>query len=161
MNTNGNRAIVNVSDLAHGIVVQACEDYRDVLRGNCKNPGEMLQDLMQFFKSEYYTLMTKVDYHYLLEKLDADWEEGKILIEAGSDVDCPKLRKHYEFDCPLCGGRAETYVIRHRTPRRKNGSQTLTYRKVFVCECHRPEQILLKQEVITNENNQNRPTERT
>ena len=161
METNDSKEIINVVDISNAIVVQACEDYRDALRGKCGNPDWMLRDVMRFFKSEYYKLMTKVDYHYLLEKLDAEWEEGKKLIDAGIDVDCPKLKKHYEFDCPLCGGRAETYVKRLKTPKRKDGSQTMTYYKVFMCECHRPEEILLKQEVTTNENNQNRPAERT
>jgi hypothetical protein len=157
MNTTDSKEMVNVFELANAIVVQACEDYRDALRGNCDDPDSMLQDVMRFFKSKYYKLMTKVDYHYLLEKLDAEWEEGKQLIEAGKEVDCPKPLKHYEFDCPLCGGRAETWVKRHKTPKRKDGSRTTTYHKVFVCECHRPEQILFKQEVTTNEDNQNCP----
>lgn len=160
MNTTNKKEMVNLRELTDAIVVQACEDYRDALRGNCTDPDWMLQDVMRFFKSDYYKLMTKIDYHHLLEKLDAEWEEGKKLIEAGIDVDCPKLRKHYKFDCPLCGGRAETWVKRHLTPTRKDGSQTITDHKVFACECHRPEQILLKQEVITNENHQNRPAER-
>ena len=161
MNATDSKEMVNVSELANAIVAQACEDYRDALRRNCDDPDGMLQDVLRFFKSKYYKLMTNVNYHYLLEKLDAEWEEGKKLIDAGIDVDCPKLKKHYEFDCPLCGGRAETYVKRLKTPKRKDGSQTMTYYKVFMCECHRPEEILLKQEVTTNENNQNRPAERT
>ena len=160
MNTTDSKEMVNMKELANAIVVQACEDYRAALRGNCDDPNLMLQDVMQFFGAKWYKTLTKVDHHYLLEKLDAEWDEGKKLIEAGTNVDCPKLKKHYKFDCPLCGGLAETYVKRHKTPPRKNGERTITYHKVFVCECHRPEQILLKQEVTTNEDHQNRPAER-
>lgn len=159
MNTN-NKKIVNTSDLADAIVAQACEDYRDAIRGNCADPNKMLRELMRFFKSEYYQLLTKIDYHYLLEKLNTEWEEGRKLIEVGMDVECPKLKKHYKFNCPLCGWQAETHVKRLKTPKRKDGSRTVSYYKVFTCKCHRPEQILLKQEVIY-EDNQNRPTERT
>ena len=160
MNAKDSKEMLNVSELANAIVTQACNDYRDALRGNCNDPDWMIQDVMRFFKSKWYKLLTKVNYHYLLEKLDAEWEEGKKLIDAGIDVDCPKLKKHYEFDCPLCGGRAETFVKQFKTPKRKDGSRRITHYKVFMCECHRPEQILLKQEVIY-EGNQNRPGERT
>ena len=161
MNTADSKEMVNVSELANAIVAQACEDYRDALRRNCDDPDGMLQDVLRFFKSKYYKLMTNVNYHYLLEKLDAEWEDGKKLIEAGMAVDCPKPSKRYKFDCPLCGGRAETWVRRYKTPTRKDGSRTITYRKAFLCECHRIEQILFKQEVTTNEDNQNRPAEGT
>lgn len=161
MNTTETKEMVNVTEFANAIVAQACEDYRDALRGNCDEPEWMLQDVVRFFHSKWYKLLTKVDYHYLLEKLNAEWEDGKKLIEVGIDVDCPKLKKHYKFTCPLCGGRAETYVKHHQTPKRKDGSRTITYHKVFLCECHRPEQILLKQEVTANEDYKNRFTERT
>jgi len=144
-----------VSEIANAIVLQACEDYRNAIRGEIpgnvhgklKNPDAMLKDVMKFFQSDWYALLTEADYHYLLEKLDAEWEEGKRLIKAGIDVDCPKLRKHYEFKCPLCGGVAETYVLRHRSPKRNDGSRTITYHKMFECKCHRTERILLKQEI--------------
>lgn len=160
MNTNDNKEIVNVSDLASAIVAQACEDYRDALRGNCDDLDEMLREVMRFFKSTYYDLLTKVDYHYLLEKLNAEWEEGKKLIEVGREVDCPKLKKSYQFKCPLCGEMAETRVTRYKSHKRKDGSRRITYYKSFTCSCHRPERILLKQEVIY-EDNQNKPTEKS
>ena len=160
MNTKDNKKIVYVSELANAIVAQACEDYRDAIRGKCKNPDKMLWDVKKFFKSNWYERLTKVDYQYLLDKLDAEWEEGKKLIEVGIEVECPKLRKAYKFECPLCGGSAETRVARFKSPKRKDGSRRINYIKSFTCSCHRPEQILLKQEVIY-EDNQNRPAERT
>ena len=160
MNATDTKGMLDVRELANAIVVQACEDYRDALRGNGDDPDLMLQDVMQFFGSKWYKTLTKVDHHYLLEKLDAEWEEGKKLIDAGKRVDCPKLRKHYKFDCPLCRGQAETHIIRHTSAKRKDSSRTITYHKVFTCKCHRPEQILFKQEVTTNEDHQNRPAER-
>lgn len=161
MKTSDYREIINEGEIANAIVAQACADYREAIRGICKDPDEMLQDVLEFFESEWYKLLTKLDYHYLLERLDTEWEEGKKLIKAGMGVDCPKLKKRYEFDCPLCGGRAKTLIKRFRTQKRKDGALTITHYKVFECECHRPEQIMLRQEVIAYGNSQNQPAERT
>lgn len=143
-------------EIANAIVLQACEDYRNAIRGNIpgnvhgklNRPEEMLKDVMKFFRSQWYGQLTTVDYQYLIDKMNAEWEEGKLLIKAGMDVDCPKSKKHYEYECPLCGGKAETYIIRHVSPKRKDGSRTITYIKLFECKCHGLEQIKYKQEVI-------------
>ena len=148
MDTKDKKEIVNMTDLMNAIVAQACDDYRDAIRGNCKHPDEMLRDVMKFFKSNWYERLTKLDYQYLIDRLDAEWEDGKKLIEVGSEVECPKLRKHYKFDCPLCGGKAETGVTRHKSQKRNDGSRCVNYYKWFICSCHRPERILLKQEVV-------------
>lgn len=159
MNTNYNKEIVG--ELANAIVAQACEDYRNLLRGNCDNPDEMRQDLMTFFGSEWYHQLTKVDHQFLLDTLKKEWEEGKKLIASGRDVDCPILKKKYEFKCPLCGGIAETHIRRVKCRKRKDGSQVIRYYKQFTCSCHRPEEILLRQEVIAHEDNKNKLTERS
>lgn len=153
---NTNKEIVNESALANAIVTQACEDYRMAIRKRCKTPNKMLDDVLSFFKSEWYKLLTNLDSVILIQKLDKEWEEGQKLIGEGIKVDCPELRKPYEFRCPICGGTAETMVYRFKTRKRKDGSYKLNYYKTFTCKCHIiPEQILLKQEVITNENHQN------
>ena len=155
MDMNDNKKIVNLTEITNAIVAQACTDYRDALRGNGDNPEGMLRELMRFFKSDWYKMLTKVDYQYLLDKLNAEWEDGKKLIEAGINVDCPKVKKRYTFDCPLCGGAAVTHIQRIRSQKRKDGTRPVTYYKIFECGCHRPEKIFLRQEVINHEDNQN------
>lgn len=151
MNTD-NRDAGIVSEIANAIVEQACEDYRAALRGSCEDPDEMMREVTQFFQSEWYKWLTKINPRYLLDRLDAEWRDGKRLIAAGIVVDCPKLKKHYKFLCPLCGGTAETHTKKYKSRKRKDGSRAITYYRVFECACHRPEQIMLRQEVITNEN---------
>lgn len=142
--------------LANAIVVQACDDYRMAIRGRCYNPAKMLRDVRKFFKSEWYKQLTNVDSVRIVKQLDKEWEDGQKLIKVGRDVDCPELRELYEFECPLCGGTAKTTVIRVKTKKCRNGTYKLNYYKFLTCECHKvPERILLKQEVITNENHQN------
>lgn len=146
--TTNNNELVNLHSLADAIIIQACEDYRSVLRGTSDDPDAMLSELMRFFESDWYELLTKIDYHHLIAKMDKEWEDGKKLITAGCEVDCPKAKKRYKFTCPLCGKTAEVHIKRIKTPKRKYGSQTISYYKVFECSCHRPEQILLRQEVV-------------
>lgn len=134
----------NIHDLANAIVVQACDDYRDALRGKCENPGATKREIKRFFKSDYYKLLTAVDSQMLLHRLDVEWEEGKKLIKAGADVDCPELNEPYEFVCPLCGGVATATIKRYKSRKRKDGTHSITYYKIFECSCHRPEQIFLK-----------------
>lgn len=155
MNTKDKKEFRCVSRLANAIVKQACEDYRMAIRGRGNSPRKMIKDVVSFFESEWYKQLTMVNPVYLRTKLDKEWEEGQKLIEAGSKVECSELKKPYEFECPLCGGTAETKTIRFKTKKRKDGSYKITYYQLFTCECHKiPEQVLLKQEVITNENNQ-------
>ena len=161
MNTKIDTTPDGITELANAIVAQACEDYRMALRGNCYSPSRMLRDVRKFFDSAWYKQLTKLDPVLLLSNLDEEWEEGKVLIKVGRDVECPKLKKHYEFECPVCHGTAETWETRLKTKKRKDGSYNVNYYKNFICKCHIPEQILLRQEVITNEDNQSRLTEGT
>ena len=161
MNTKIDKTPDSITELANAIVAQACDDYRMALRGDCYSPSRMLRDVKKFFKSAWYKQLTKLDPDVLLKELDKEWEKGQRLIEVGSKVECPKRKKHYEFECPICHGTAETWETRFKTKKRRDGSYNVNYYKTFTCKCHIPEQILLRQEVITNENNQNRLTEGT
>ena len=138
----------NILNLANGIVNQACTDYRAAIRGQCEQPDKMLKEVMGFFKSDWYDQLTKIDYRYLIEKLDKEWMDGKELMRAGCKVGCPKLNKKYEFICPLCGGTAMVYNKKVTPPKRKDGARTITYYKHFICSCHRPERMYLKSETI-------------
>lgn len=101
--------------IEEAIVAQAFEDYRTAIRGKCSNPEAMKRDVMRFFKSHFYYLLTNVDYEPVLRQLDKEWEDGQKLIAAGNQVTCTELKKEYEFICPLCGGTAETHENKRKT----------------------------------------------
>lgn len=66
---------VSFENLANAIIVQAAVDYRreyDILRKcPCDRVAQMhLARLMDFFYSEYYLLLTKVDPDYLIEQIE-------------------------------------------------------------------------------------------
>lgn len=101
--------------IEEAIVAQAFEDYRTAIRGKGQNPERMYNDVMRFFKSKYYSLLTDMDYMYILRQLDKEWEDGQKLIEAGNQIECAELKKKYKFVCPLCKGRAETHEYKRKT----------------------------------------------
>ena len=62
--------------LAESIVLQAVEDYRKALRGYdiCKiKPERMIQLLEEFFRSEWYMLLTKVDGETIIKRLKEEY----------------------------------------------------------------------------------------
>jgi hypothetical protein len=68
--------------LANAIIVQACEDYRTVcemvkLKPHFKQWREERRKLLEFFKSEYCSLLSKVDVDMLIEKINKDMEGRK------------------------------------------------------------------------------------
>jgi hypothetical protein len=68
--------------LANAIMVQACEDYRTVcemvkLKPRSKQWREERRKLLEFFKSEYCSLLSKVDVDVLIEKINKDMEGRK------------------------------------------------------------------------------------
>jgi hypothetical protein len=68
--------------LANAIMVQACEDYRTVcemvkLKPRSKRWREERRKLLEFFKSEYCSLLSKVDVDVLIEKINKDMEGRK------------------------------------------------------------------------------------
>lgn len=98
--------------IEEAIVAQAFEDYRKAIRNNDK---KLLDDVMRFFKSKYYEALTKIDYKSILRRLNKEWENGQKLISAGNKIECPELKKKYEFVCPLCGGRAHVNECRRKS----------------------------------------------
>ena len=76
-------------ELANAIVWQASKDYKTVkLRmKRVRTPGWKLEskmsDLMKFFKSDWYSVLTRVNSTYILSKLDAEVLE---------ELECPKKR---------------------------------------------------------------------
>ena len=64
--------------LANGIVERAVEDYRNLW--NWKKDDYAKQELIHFFYSEWFSILTKLDPTYLIEKLEeeADAKRKKI-----------------------------------------------------------------------------------
>lgn len=68
--------------LANAIIVQACVDYRTVcemvkLKPRSKQWREERRKLLEFFKSEYCSLLSKVDVDMLIEKINKDIDGRK------------------------------------------------------------------------------------
>jgi hypothetical protein len=66
-------------DLANAIIVQAVTDYRKALEGKSYNesqsPEEIIEELETFFRSEYFTILTKIKGEYLISKLKREHRE--------------------------------------------------------------------------------------
>ena len=147
IDSDDNRQIHNTYTitLAEAIITQACVDYRAALRGNCQSPRQTISEIMKFFESEWYEILTDVDWHLLVEKLDKEYEDGQWLINAGIRVECPKLKHSYKFRCPLCGGEAVTREKRHVGRWHSDGTRLITYYREFSCSCHMPERKTIRE----------------
>ena len=59
-------------EVANAIVIQATKDYRNALAGRgykSKSPEEVVRECEEFFRSDYYSRLTKVSGEYLIEQL--------------------------------------------------------------------------------------------
>ena len=56
-------------DLANAIIVQAAKDYKSLMEGAKPSTGFNLVEIENFFKSEWYRVLTKVDSDIILEQL--------------------------------------------------------------------------------------------
>lgn len=66
-----------VEDLANAVIVQACDDYRVSKRRLERNPqnkeaAEAVIEIEQFFRSDWFEMLTKLDGEWLLAKLRAE-----------------------------------------------------------------------------------------
>lgn len=68
------------TDLANGIVKQAADDYRNALNGvsydRYKTPEQVINEVLRFFRSEWFRTLTKVDAEYLIEQLNKEYLEN-------------------------------------------------------------------------------------
>jgi hypothetical protein len=55
-----------IENLATGIIVQACKDYREALKLDDK---QSIAEIERFFRSEWYKMLTSIDGEYLIAKL--------------------------------------------------------------------------------------------
>lgn len=62
----------NLQDLCNGIVEQAVKDYRKALTGEYvehKAPKDVIAECERFFRSTWFSLLTKVDGEYLITEI--------------------------------------------------------------------------------------------
>ena len=67
----------NFKNLANAIVIQAVKDYRKILKMCIRYPDDAewhreKEDLEQFFKSKWYSILTELDGEWLIEKIRED-----------------------------------------------------------------------------------------
>ncbi len=72
-----NNTISPYGDLANAIILQAVKDYRKALRKLNKHPRNESAlntkcEVERFFRSEWYTLLTKVNPEILISKLNEE-----------------------------------------------------------------------------------------
>ena len=61
-----------IDSLCNGIIVQACKDYRSALAGNNVNgrkPQWVIEECESFFLSDWFSILTKVDPHYIMREI--------------------------------------------------------------------------------------------
>ena len=66
-------------DLVDAIILQAVRDYRLAIRGICIDRNipinDTIDEIEDFFKSEWYSILSKVDGTYLLKKLKEEYKD--------------------------------------------------------------------------------------
>ena len=69
-------------ELANGIILRAVTDYRNALVGvgyGHKTPKTVVIECERFFRSYYFTLLTKISGEYLIEKIRKEvQDEGHV-----------------------------------------------------------------------------------
>ena len=67
-------------ELANAIILRAVEDYRNALNG-MGYPGKsaefVIKEVERFFRSDYFTVLTKVKGEYLIEQLKKEHLENE------------------------------------------------------------------------------------
>ena len=63
--------------LANAIIVQACDDYRNAYRAESlgkegENADNTINEVLDFFHSEWFKLFTNLNVNYLVKKLNED-----------------------------------------------------------------------------------------
>lgn len=67
-------------ELANAIILQAVKDYRTALRKKCsshKEDSATIRDCEKFFRSEYFTILTKVDGEMIMRRIKEEIENEK------------------------------------------------------------------------------------
>ena len=66
-------------NLANAIILQAVDDYRNLLRDkqpNIKYLEVSITEIEKFFRSEWFKILTDVDGEYIIKKLRKEYENG-------------------------------------------------------------------------------------
>ena len=67
-----------VDEVAGAIILQAAKDYRSALRGETvdhKAPEIMIKECEKFFRSEWFSLLTKLKGETLIRKLQEEYRD--------------------------------------------------------------------------------------
>ena len=75
-----NHEIESYQPLFDGIILQAVSDYRNALKGRAydgKKGGQIISECERFFRSEYFSMLTKVPGEFLIERLRKEVEGDK------------------------------------------------------------------------------------
>jgi hypothetical protein len=67
-------------NLANAIILQAVDDYRNLLRDkqpNIKYLEVSITEIEKFFRSEWFKILTDVDGEYIIKKLRKEYENGR------------------------------------------------------------------------------------
>lgn len=71
----------SLQDLSNAIILQAVKDYRTALSGarcwdTCKSPKSMIEECERFFRSTWFSQLSKLDGEYLIEQIRKEFDNG-------------------------------------------------------------------------------------
>lgn len=69
-----------LQDLCNGIIEQAVKDYRKALAGDYvenKAPKDVIAECERFFRSTWFSLLTKVDGEYLITEIRKEFAQKR------------------------------------------------------------------------------------
>lgn len=116
--------------LANAIVAQAMEDYRAAIRGmwdgDCRSCEEVMNEIVKFVHSKYFSILTKINGDYIIKQLQDEYANGEKLVDCGDRLSLIP-GKPVEYTCPNCGGTA-TVVLSSR-----NTYGSVYYNKSYTC----------------------------
>lgn len=132
---------------ANAIVEQAVADYREALRGREVNhtpPNRVLQEVTDFFHSDWYAILTSVDPDRLLKTLYEEFKQGEKLLEAGEKVyKGTPFGEFVKFTCPNCGKHRAKFRIHDQYVM---GGNTVYFKKAKCTKCRISEFRQIKEE---------------
>ena len=67
----------NYQELANAIVIQAVKDYKRGLRGTTSHAKWTVEECEMFFRSEWFSLLTRVDEEMLIQRIKQEVQNGR------------------------------------------------------------------------------------
>lgn len=98
------------SELANAIICRAVDDYRDLFFGRARPCNNLnMTEIKNFFKSEWFKCLTKLDGEYLINRVI---KECNIFKETALNNTPEERNGVFIFKCPVCGGIAAIYLVK-------------------------------------------------